>query len=85
MPTYDYHCSRCKDDFEVFQSMKDAPLNTCPKCGKKGWVKRQIGGGSGLIFKGTGFYITDYKNKPAGNGEPKPAKEPKPAPVPAAP
>ena len=66
--------------FEQFQSMKDAPLKVCG-CGKKGKVRRKIGGGAGLIFKGSGFYITDYKKKPAGkseSGDAKPA--PKPAP-----
>lgn len=65
MPTYEYVCSKCDSEFEAFQSMKDAPLTTCPECGKKGGVKRKIGGGAGLIFKGTGFYITDYKSKPS--------------------
>lgn len=64
MPTYEYICEKCGREFEVFQSMKDAPITTCT-CGKKGGVRRKIGGGAGLIFKGTGFYITDYKNKPA--------------------
>ena len=50
--------------------MKDAPLKKCPKCGKSG-VKRLIGGGAGLIFKGTGFYITDYKNKSSSGSPPK--------------
>jgi putative FmdB family regulatory protein len=56
--------------FEQFQSMNDAPLKKCPKC-KKAGLKRLIGGGAGLIFKGSGFYITDYKNKkePAGKSE----------------
>jgi putative FmdB family regulatory protein len=62
MPTYDYSCLKCGKDFEAFQSMKDAPLKVCT-CGKKGKVRRKIGGGAGLIFKGTGFYITDYKKK----------------------
>jgi putative FmdB family regulatory protein len=75
MPNYDYDCLKCGHAFEAFQSMKDEPLKTCPKC-KKRSVKRRIGGGAGLIFKGTGFYITDYKNK-------KPAAE-KPAAKPAA-
>ena len=62
MPTYEYVCPKCDHAFEQFQSMNDAPLKKCPKC-KKAGVKRLIGGGAGLIFKGTGFYITDYKNK----------------------
>ncbi len=62
MPTYEYACPKCGHTFELFQSMRDEPLKKCPKCKKTG-VKRLIGGGAGLIFKGTGFYITDYKNK----------------------
>jgi putative FmdB family regulatory protein len=62
MPTYEYACPKCGHAFEQFQSIKDAPLTKCPKCKKTG-VKRLIGGGAGLIFKGSGFYITDYKNK----------------------
>ena len=61
MPTYEYLCLKCKKKFEQLQSIKEAPLKKCPKCGGK--AERQIGGGAGLIFKGTGFYITDYKNK----------------------
>lgn len=49
----------------MFQSMKDEPVKSCPEC-KKRSAKRLVGGGAGLIFKGTGFYITDYKNKPSG-------------------
>ncbi len=60
MPTYEYSCLKCGKDFEAFQSMKDDPLKVCT-CGKKGKVRRKIGGGAGLIFKGSGFYITDYK------------------------
>lgn len=78
MPTYDYVCSKCGHELEVFQSMKDAPLRKCPSC-KKAGLRRRVGGGAGLIFKGTGFYLTDYK-KPAApkesGGEPKPAATP---------
>lgn len=69
MPNYDYFCEKCKGSFEFFQSMKDDPLKTCPKqaCLKKNWgkgnVRRQIGTGAGLIFKGSGFYITDYRSE----------------------
>lgn len=68
MPTYDYACPKCGHQFEQFQSMKDEPLKKCPKCRKAG-VKRLLGGGAGLIFKGSGFYITDYRKK--GGGEAK--------------
>jgi putative FmdB family regulatory protein len=61
MPNYDYKCLSCNNRFEVFQSIKDEPLTECPSCGGK--VKRIIGAGAGLIFNGSGFYITDYKNK----------------------
>jgi putative FmdB family regulatory protein len=77
MPTYEYACPKCGHTFELVQSMRDEPLKKCPKCKKTG-VKRLVGAGAGLIFKGSGFYITDYKNKkePApkpGSGDPKPA------------
>ena len=61
MPTYDYRCEDCGHEFEHFQSMLEDPLKICPVC--KGRIKRLIGPGSGLIFKGSGFYITDYKKK----------------------
>ena len=57
MPTYEYACQKCGHEFEQFQSMRDEPLKKCPKC-KKQSLKRLVGGGAGLIFKGTGFYIT---------------------------
>ena len=60
MPTYDYKCLSCNNTFEFFQSMKDEHIKVCPKCG--GEVKRLIGTGAGAIFKGSGFYQTDYKN-----------------------
>ncbi len=69
MPTYDYECTRCKKTFELFQSMKDDALTTCPEsaCRMKTWgkgtVKRLLGTGAGLIFKGSGFYITDYRSE----------------------
>lgn len=62
MPTYEYACPKCGHEFEQFQSMRDVPLSKCPKCRKTG-LKRLVGGGAGLIFKGSGFYITDYKKK----------------------
>ncbi len=61
MPTYDYKCEACGKKFEHFQSMKEDPLKKCPKCGKNK-VKRLIGGGGGVIFKGKGFYETDYRS-----------------------
>ncbi|MBN2145637.1 MAG: zinc ribbon domain-containing protein [Candidatus Aureabacteria bacterium] len=61
MPTYDYECNQCKKTFEVFQSIKAEKLKECPDCG--GPVKRIIGTGAALIFKGSGFYETDFKTK----------------------
>lgn len=61
MPTYEYECQDCGHRFEMFQSMMEDPYKICPVC--KGTVKRLISSGAGLIFKGSGFYITDYKNK----------------------
>jgi putative FmdB family regulatory protein len=60
MPTYEYICLKCGKEFELFQPMKDEPIKICT-CGKKGRVRRKISGGGGLIFKGTGFYATDYR------------------------
>ena len=59
MPTYEYECQKCGHAFDQFQSIKDAPKRTCPKC--RGRLKRLIGTGAGLLFKGSGFYITDYR------------------------
>ena len=64
MPTYDYACTRCGHQFEQFQSMLDRPLKKCPKCAKLS-LKRLVGAGAGIIFKGTGFYSTDYKKSGA--------------------
>ena len=69
MPTYEYICEKCEHQFDVFQSIKDKPLAVCPqeKCKLKKWgkgkVKKMIGSGAGLIFKGSGFYITDYRSE----------------------
>ena len=60
MPTYEYECRECSHSFEAFQAMSDEPFKTCPECGKE--IRRLIFGGTGVIFKGSGFYVTD-KNK----------------------
>ncbi len=62
MPTYEYECKTCGHQFEVVQSMKDARLTDCPIEGCKGAVERKIGRGAGIIFKGSGFYQTDYRS-----------------------
>jgi putative FmdB family regulatory protein len=61
MPTYEYKCSACEHTFERFQSITAEPVKRCPECGKAK-VKRLLGTGAGLIFKGSGFYITDYRD-----------------------
>lgn len=69
MPTYEYFCAKCESNFDVVQSMKDPHLAECPEnlCRLETWghgcVKRQLGTGAGLIFKGSGFYITDYRSE----------------------
>ena len=62
MPNYDYRCETCEHTFEVFQSMKDDKLTDCPQQGCPGPVKRLLGTGAGIIFKGGGFYETDYRS-----------------------
>ena len=96
MPTYEYLCSKCGHQFEKHHSMSETPLTICPKelCGQKKWgkgkIKKLIGAGAGLIFKGSGFYITDYRSdkykaaakKESAGGETKPvstSSESKPA------
>ena len=98
MPTYEYVCEKCGEQFEKFQPISAKPLNVCPEdsCRQKAWgkgkVKRAISGGAGLLFKGSGFYITDYRSEkykaaakketgvstPSSGGEPK-AADSKPA------
>jgi putative FmdB family regulatory protein len=101
MPTYEYVCSKCGHEFEKFQPIADKPLTVCPKdrCPRKKWgrgkVKKQIGAGAGLLFKGSGFYITDYRSEKykeaakkdsasaggsGGDGKPASSSESKPAP-----
>lgn len=68
MPTYDYECKKCDKVFEVFQSIKAEKLKICPECGSE--IKRLLGTGSGVVFKGTGWYVTDFKNKGGGKSDP---------------
>ena len=67
MPTYEYECRICGYSFDAFQSFSDAPLKDCPQCGRE--IRRVINGGSGVIFKGSGFYVTDKKNSAAGSSK----------------
>ena len=71
MPTYEYQCTKCEQEFEYFQSIKEEPKTVCEKCG--GNLVKLLSGGTGLIFKGSGFYITDYKSSGA-PAESSPAK-----------
>lgn len=93
MPTYDYRCSKCDHEWELFQSIKAEPEKKCPACGKKA-AKRVIGAGAGILFRGSGFYLTDYRSDGykkaaaadkkasegggSSGGESKPASESKP-------
>ena len=77
MPTYEYTCAACGHDFERFESITAKPNKICPKCNKKK-AERRISAGGGFLFKGSGFYITDYK-KSSGPKESKPAAESKPS------
>src|SRR5580658_10537900 len=84
MPTYEYKCNKCGHRFEKFQSIMAGPIKKCPECGKNA-VERLISAGGGLIFKGSGFYITDYRDASyndkakADSGAGKPESESKPA------
>ena len=81
MPTYQYECSACGHEFEIIQSMTEKRLTKCPKCAKRA-LERLIGAGAGIIFKGSGFYETDYKKKtpPTGESKKEPANSPKSTP-----
>lgn len=61
MPTYEYHCDACEHNFDEFQSMSEEPLKKCPKC-KKSKLRRVFGTGAAILFKGAGFYETDYRS-----------------------
>ena len=61
MPTYDYRCEACEHTLELFQKITESPKKKCPAC-KKSRLKRLIGGGAGFLFKGSGFYLTDYRS-----------------------
>ena len=81
MPTYEYACDKCGKNFDAFQSMRDQPFRECPKelCRQKRWghgkVKRLLGTGAGIIFKGSGFYSTDYRSSSYKEGAKKDAPE----------
>jgi putative FmdB family regulatory protein len=90
MPTYEYTCEKCGLEFELLQSMSAAPLKSCPKelCAQKKWghgkVKKMISSGAGLLFKGSGFYITDYRSEGYKQSAKKDSGDAKPAAKPAA-
>lgn len=87
MPNYDYECEKCGKRFEIFQSMNDAKLTDCPQPGCGGKVKRLLGTGGGIIFKGAGFYQTDYRSssyQAGAKAEGAASAPPAPAPAPAA-
>ena len=85
MPTYEYVCAKCGHEFEKFQSIAEKPLAVCPEdvCAQKKWgrgkVKKKISAGAGLIFKGSGFYITDYRSEGYKQAAKKESESAKPA------
>ena len=87
MPTYEYICEKCGHEFETLQTMSAKPLRTCPKefCAQKKWgrgkVKRKISTGGGLLFKGSGFYITDYRSEKYKDAAKKDSAAPAPKPA----
>ena len=84
MPTYEYQCQSCKRIHETFQTITAKPLTKCPRC-KTGKLKRLLGSGSGFLFKGSGFYSTDYRSKSYREGKKRDeqSKPSSPAPAPA--
>ena len=82
MPTYQYQCAHCGHEFEILQSMQENRLKKCPQC-HQSQLQRLIGTGSGIIFKGTGFYETDYKRKslPSKDSKAEPSSKPEKAPA----
>jgi putative FmdB family regulatory protein len=90
MPTYEYLCEKCGHEFEAVRSMSAPPLKHCPQdvCAQKKWgrgkVRKKIGAGAGLIFKGSGFYITDYRSEGYKSAAKKESPDSKPAAAPAA-
>ena len=74
MPTYDYRCDACGKTHEIFHSMSESARRKCPSCGKLK-LKRQIGSGAGILFKGSGFYQTDYRSESYKKGAAADAKE----------
>lgn len=82
MPTYDYHCTKCGHELEIFHSMTESAKKKCPKCGKNG-LERRIGAGAGFLFKGDGFYLTDYRSEGYKSDAKKDKESAAPAPSPA--
>jgi putative FmdB family regulatory protein len=87
MPTYEYVCEKCGHEFDAFQTISARPLQTCPKelCARKKWgrgrVKKKISAGAGLLFKGSGFYSTDYRSEGYKQAAKKDSSTPAPAPL----
>lgn len=72
MPTYEYHCDACGHEFELFQKMSEGPARDCPECGRPE-VRRRISAGGGVLFKGPGFYATDYRKPAPSDAKKKPS------------
>ncbi len=81
MPTYHYRCSECSFEQEVVQRISEEPLHVCPNCGKESFA-RVISGGAGVLYKGEGWYVTDYSKKSSGGKESSTSAAPTPAATP---